>query len=884
MKVSFPRKRESIVSVNTGFPITTIGNDKQVKNGVFQHSKYVKIFKMIKTILKTAAISLIFFLIYSGIPVNAQPIDVFALCREYKPFSIDISSLFDFYQALSVDEKEEQLKDWAFYGLLSSLGVKEEEMPSLFDEWVPMRYPSLEYKQKYTVLPGRIIALDEKTCIMLAPQNQIDDNLTLGFIFDQGTFSLDSAPENVYLFSYQEDLPNKKVTTSFIRTVPGEKFLSQDYGYLKKNISDSASLTQFLEEINSINSIQFKDNSVILGGRRNKSGKSASLSLEDVATLHQAYIKVVPPEVEKERRKSYDVFISQKYDKMLKTDKQLRKAIKSGNVKYNHIITEIKKRYPYKALEDEDVNAGFSLDPLLDYNGLSMDLKNLALKTGRFSDIAKDPGLLSYVDSHAAALSKAADKIATRHDLTPLLKFKRTLPARKNNNEQHFDAILQDIELTNTYQTARYDGKMKGTGSAMILFYTDLTAKLWALDFNNLSPKNHIPGFRNLAEIKVPKLYWDDFVKLSKTRLWFGLRQESFDINGGSISFEPVATRVYAASSDPLYPGKETKPNFQSGRFLGWWDNHYSSVADYEPYYYKLNEVLKWSCIFMVAKQKHFRSLDFLSGIPVNRGLDFESWYKGQNELKNKTALPFIDGIKYGKTTECFKLLHSNYYPLMGRQYFISGGVSLASKKDILKKLSMTPTAQKSGKYRPAGELTSPGKEKRSAKINKTLKKVKPSKITEAGKETSLKKPDEAADNFGHFSAKTEKQTVILEWNRKEGAVLDECVNSLVNFQETDKKSRKNETIFKGLKDAEKLVRLEPGKAYLIRIKTLKDKWIYLAINPQKKLHEFTAKAAGTEPDSDIFYAKTITASLAEKLSAGKEAFNLGVNEKPIAP
>lgn len=54
------------------------------------------------------------------------------------------------------------------------------------------------------------------------------------------------------------------------------------------------------------------------------------------------------------------------------------------------------------------------------------------------------------------------------------------------------------------------------------------------------------------------------------------------------------------------------------------------------------------------------------------------------------------------------------------------------------------------------------------------------------------------------------------------------------------------------------------GKTYLIKTGLLKDTWIYLSINSEGTTDGFTAKAAGTEPDSSIFYAKTMPAPQAE--------------------
>jgi hypothetical protein len=109
-------------------------------------------------------------------------------------------------------------------------------------------------------------------------------------------------------------------------------------------------------------------------------------------------------------------------------------------------------------------------------------------------------------------------------------------------------------------------------------------------------------------------------------------------------------------------------------------------------------------------------------------------------------------------------------------------------------------------------------------------------------------------------------QTIKLRWDKNEGAVLDECVNSLASVQTKAGAEGRSENIFRGVKDFQKVVRIEPGRTYLIKTGQLKDKWICLSIDPQGKIEGYPAKAAGTEPDSSIFCAKTVAPQQAEKL------------------
>jgi hypothetical protein len=229
---------------------------------------------------------------------------------------------------------------------------------------------------------------------------------------------------------------------------------------------------------------------------------------------------------------------------------------------------------------------------------------------------------------------------------------------------------------------------IQGTSVGMILFYTDLLAKLWALDYNGIAPKGKIRGFRTPQEITIPKLYWKEYARFSYTRLWFGLQQKAFDVYGDKLLLQPVVTRIYSASADPFTPGEESPPNYQSREFLGWLDRHFEAVAAYEPYYQKLNQLQKWSCIFMVLRGKGYHNLDFLQTVPVAQNLDFETWSKQGAKTNVKIDIHFLDRAQYGCTSECLPTMRSKIFRVMDEEIVLSGGVSLASPKDILPKLS----------------------------------------------------------------------------------------------------------------------------------------------------------------------------------------------------
>lgn len=168
---------------------------------------------------------------------------------------------------------------------------------------------------------------------------------------------------------------------------------------------------------------------------------------------------------------------------------------------------------------------------------------------------------------------------------------------------------LEALTDRHKFQAARYDGSLQGTEVGMTLFYTDLLAKLKALDYWNQAV---ISGFRALTQVHLSPVYDAELEVLRDTRLWFGPLDQGFQDTGDTLLFARNSTRIYAASSNPFKPGKEVEPNAESAAFLGWWNDHYEEVAAYEPEYQRLNEIMKWSLLVTWLNKNNSESLSSL--------------------------------------------------------------------------------------------------------------------------------------------------------------------------------------------------------------------------------------------------------------------------------
>lgn len=832
------------------------------------------------------------------------------------PVSLDISSLTPFFATLSPDEKDEQLRDWAVYGLQSalSLGTPGE---------MPVRHPALMASRPGEVAPGRVFAISPRQWGLVVPQEALADKPLLGGLVDRKFAALNRLPEKVLLYSYSANAAATAISIACAGSLDAQQLFTPEYGYYSASVRTLADLSQFMARIDDLVSLSWQSDRLLLGGRRYLQSARRSLTVQDVATLYQAYH---PPPAAGPRIRS-ERFIQEKYAELLRSDARLQKALRRGAVTKSRVLALIRRRYPPQSPE---LQVGFSLDPAFDYPALAEDLRKL---TGQHSRALHgvDPALAAVLSSQRGKLGAVALSLERRRDLRPLLELRRRFEGSPNQAEQRFAATLRYLETAHAYQAARYDGRLQGTSVGMVLFYTDLLAKLWALDYQGTAPRKKIKGFRTMLEIQVPKLDWNDFARLSKTRLWFGLRDEGFDVYGDTLLFQPAITRVYAASSDPLFPGKETPPNYQSREFLGWWDRHYETVADVEPYYHKLDQIQKWGCACMILKEKKSHLLDFLLGYPVQRDLDFASWVKTDPTLA-QIGIPFLDSGRFGRGTECLPLLRSRDYRLMGKDYVLSGGVSLASRKDILAKLhrhdpagspaaspapglpagaggarrsgpaalnSPPPRASQDGPARQArggsgqqaagagagrstgaGSGRSPGG--RAPAGEKLASAAKPasgerrpaadqtaSGPEQRGAASAASAGGDSGSGYGSFSAQQEPGAIRLAWKKGPAIALHELVASLAALQQADGGKHQGEAIFGEVGDLQSVVRLEQWSAYLVKTGASDGHWIYLGINPAQ-LAGYPARAAAAFPEADVFCARLVSEARARKLAAGR--------------
>jgi hypothetical protein len=812
-----------------------------------------------------------------------------------KAVEADVSGLMGFYEALSVDEKPQQVGDWALFAAARWFDIGAAKASQMFYGKPPMRYRFLKDTGLLEIEDGRSGVLGGEWFVLLPAETKgmPAGTAALARVIDKRRSSENEIPSKIHVFYYRFDPERKKISLEYGETIPGKKYFSPDYGYYENEVKDAAGFAAWIANSDDIVSAKWTAKGMTLAGRKYPGGYGGGLSAEDVAGLYHAYFKDRSSGKEQQRLREYNLMVNKKYEEILRMNKGLKQKVLKGIVPRRQIIQEIHKRMPYD--EGGETNVGFSLDPEKDYDGLADDLLKVSRKDPSLG-LPGDEPYVSILNSFAAEIEAASRRVRSARTLEPLLELRRKLRKSEDKNLRWLDETLRNLEIKNSYQAARYDGGIRGTGPAMILFYTDLIAKLWALNFDNSAPEGKIAGFRAMPDIKVSKIYWDEFLKLSNTRLWFGLRQENFGVFGSKLLMSPVVTRVYAASSDPLYPGKESQPNSQSADFLGWWDAHYAAVADYENYYHKLNQVQKWACLFMILNEEKNGSLDFLLGVPVARGADFKSWYASDASLKVRKHLPFVDGSKYGRDTECLLLMNSADYPLMDQYFFLSGGVSLASRKDIISKLrkGRAPATAAKGTARGTAKAGGPGGMPGERGLQARRTKTAGDKIVwelPVGRSARFRGDDDefiasktkailsdtsgvmklamnmSGERLGTLSATKDQSGITLLWDGGEIAAADSLSGALASRL---KFTPDGDNFLASLPGFEAVKRAGDG-SYLLRPAGSK-KWLHLTINGEQKRKEnvFYVRAAGMSTAADVYQTEIMEAAPAEEMGGTK--------------
>ncbi len=256
--------------------------------------------------------------------------------------------------------------------------------------------------------------------------------------------------------------------------------------------------------------------------------------------------------------------------------------------------------------------------------------------------------------------------------------------------DEDLEAGFRQVVKNSQFQKARYDGDFQGTEVGMVLFYTDLLMKLWGLDQLGSTPRN-IPEFPNQLTLNPNSVHAAEAQRLGGTRLWLGPKESALQKDDlvNALYLSRVATRLFAVPHDFIgnQDLRESEPNVFDRVFIDWWNRHYAEVAQYEPQYERLNQIMKWSVIIAwLQEQGQSSALGMLSEVKPGKNFWFPDWARSRRELtfRRWNELEFLEKGYGGSSTEALEIQTSDYFQAFGDpSWRFKGGVSLGGKTTL---------------------------------------------------------------------------------------------------------------------------------------------------------------------------------------------------------
>jgi hypothetical protein len=567
-------------------------------------------------------------------------------------------------QRFTSRERRDQALDWILLSVLSQSGLSTPEIDQATFDMPPARVGYLQPIASFEYGLTRSRSLSRGRVIALVPAADSPSRaLDLAQIADEQRKNTGNIPKTLMVFEYHLDPDANGARFKRLDDVDGASLFTEAAGYHHARVSNEQDFIDFLKTTDDLTYVSMNEGYLTLGGRH--LGKlSKPITEDDVAALWQSAKEL------KEARAEVAAFKSKWESMTYRTESEKARL----DAEYDAEYAKLSQRLPPERRVE---GSGFSLDPTFDYSKLQVlffghEAEILAIGGGTPSDMKKVQAGLRKRSSDA--MYEYLEQVRTRPE---------------GGGERAADKLRDMIEPYR-FQAARYDGALQGTQVGMTLFYTDLLAKLKAIEYWKGEP---VEDFRPLTKVRLSPIYEEEIKRFSNTRLWFGTQDRGFQNAGDEVFIGRTATRIYAASASEFTPGKESEPNAESAQFLGWWNNHYDDVARLEPEYERLNQIMKWSLALALLEQKNNESqLGFLGDYKVDHTNWFPNWIQRNPQLKytDWDNVGFFKSVPEGIRTESLPLLVSRDFYSFGTMHSLKGGVSLA-KDDLFVERAALP-------------------------------------------------------------------------------------------------------------------------------------------------------------------------------------------------
>jgi hypothetical protein len=643
-------------------------------------------------------------------------------------FDVDEDAL----EGATARERLDQMRDWLLLTALSDAKLPAGKLIQATSDLPPVRHGYLRPVSNYEYGEVRSRRVGDDEVLALLPADKPAARAAyLADVADEHRKEAGAEPARLRVASYKLDPEKLSAALGQFEPVEGKELFGEKYGYREATVKGPADLEQFLKQTDDVTFARVTDGGLVLGGRKLKDYPARGLRVEDVAALWQSEESInkrlaalrAPTEARLAEFKSrwqlkYDEFnarwVGQSYsteaehEELLRRRQQELTQLKKLEEKEWSQLERQAAQYQKEA-EDEFKKgkivsgSGFSLDPHYDYEALGRLMPQVASAI-----LSSTAG--GQAGSEVGADIQKARAGLSRRDANPFFALLDKYSERLSNFAEGKSAHQYVRDSGLSYQLARYDGELRGTEVGMVLFYTDLLSKLWAIDYLRSTPTD-IADFKPLTKVSVAPVHREEAERLTGTRVWFGPREQGFQTadGGAAILFGRNATRVFAASHSGVESdlASEEPPSPAADAFIGWWNDHYEEVARREPEYLRLNQIMKWSLLVgWLNNANKGGALGFLGGdsVKVDRGRWFPDWARQQNlSFKEWDRAEFLERGFKGAESEAMRLLSSDPYGKRCerdgtlRWRVLTGGVSLANRQVFEKRAPLsaeTPLAR----------------------------------------------------------------------------------------------------------------------------------------------------------------------------------------------
>jgi hypothetical protein len=581
-------------------------------------------------------------------------------------FAADAISLAD----LSPNERADQCRDWLLFAAASSLLPSADELGRIFFDMPSVRHGYLRPVGTFEFGPTRSRYIGDGNVLALVPAGsdaaQRREQLTS--IADQQRKNLGGEFKQLLVFEYTLDAAHgARLTRRASADVSYARLFSPEFGYQERTLASLDDLKQFMGTVDDLTFARKTADSISVGGRK-LSTPRASITVEQVATVWQAEQEI---KANRDKWESYvhgeeNAFNARWTGRKARAGIEFQMLEKQRDEEWKTVEARIKSERSKRKIVP---GSGFSLDPQVDFLTLLADFD------AAWPAIEKKLGsAAARLDHEKVSAALVVENIGPYVQLAGQLKRSQDFPWARQAG-----MLLDEIQYADSFQAARYDGALQGTEVGMTLFYTDLLAKLWVIDYLRSSPSHDIiPAFVDdpASERTMSLVYEPENDKLSAARLWFGPQALGYQVadSRNTLLFARSATRIFSAGQDPEHPGTETQTGPLLANATDWWNDHYEEVAAYEPRYQSLNEIMKWSALIgWLNGTADGDRLKYLADVNIDRSQVFNQWVRRHPELRfaRWSTIDIKPPGYNGSTTEAMPLL---------RGPVTVGGVSLADR------------------------------------------------------------------------------------------------------------------------------------------------------------------------------------------------------------